>query len=236
MFNFTTLMIIIFGAINWFCIGVFQFDLIAGIFGTQSHFFSRFVYTVIGLAGFWMLAVTLIKHGQLSLLPPKKKKDKKKNKKIEQETASETTEITELSDESTDTNSDAMSQPNSTPPQTGFIVQPINATTQPNNVPLNAQIIQATPMQTQPFQQIQPITATSATPNVTTQANIPQNNIENATQNSELDNVPTITLKPTNQDSEQKAKVNIEVSLPSAEKTSEETKTKKKRKTKTSTE
>ena len=76
MFNFVTLIIIISGAINWFCIGVFQFDIIAGIFGTQSHFFSRFVYTVIGLAGFWFLLVTLVKHGQLSLLKPRAKKSK----------------------------------------------------------------------------------------------------------------------------------------------------------------
>ena len=74
MFNFISLIIIIVGAINWFCIGVFQFDLIAGIFGTQSHFFSRFIYTIIGLAGLWFLAYTLIKKGQLSLLPKKTKK------------------------------------------------------------------------------------------------------------------------------------------------------------------
>ncbi len=76
MFNFISLIIIIVGAINWFCIGVFQFDLIAGIFGTQSHFFSRFIYTIIGLAGLWFLAYTLIKKGQLSLLPQKAKKSK----------------------------------------------------------------------------------------------------------------------------------------------------------------
>lgn len=74
MFNFVTLMIIIGGALNWFCIGVFQFDIIAGIFGTQSHFFSRFVYTVIGLAGFWILLVSLVKKGQLSLWKRKSKK------------------------------------------------------------------------------------------------------------------------------------------------------------------
>ena len=74
MFNFVTLMIVVAGALNWFCIGVFQFDIIAGIFGTQSHFFSRFVYTVIGLAGFWILLVSLVKKGQLTLWKRKTKK------------------------------------------------------------------------------------------------------------------------------------------------------------------
>ena len=83
MFNFIILIIVIVGAINWFCIGVFQFDLIAGIFGTQAHFASRFIYTVIGLAGFWLLAYTLIKKGQLSLLPLKSKKKKDNKDKMD---------------------------------------------------------------------------------------------------------------------------------------------------------
>ena len=79
MFNFISLIAIIIGAINWFCIGVFQFDIIAGIFGTQSHFFSRFIYTLIGLLGIWFLIYTLIKKGQLSLLPIKAKKNNENN-------------------------------------------------------------------------------------------------------------------------------------------------------------
>ena len=100
MFNFVTLMIIISGAINWFCIGVFQFDIIAGIFGTQSHFFSRFVYTVIGLAGFWFLLVTLVKHGQLSLFKPRTKKSKTatSNKEEKEEIETTNTDTSELDD------------------------------------------------------------------------------------------------------------------------------------------
>ena len=99
MFNFVTLMIIISGAINWFCIGVFQFDIIAGIFGTQSHFFSRFVYTVIGLAGFWFLLVTLVKHGQLSLFKPRTKKSKTATSNIEEKEEIETTSNSETKNE-----------------------------------------------------------------------------------------------------------------------------------------
>jgi len=99
MFNFVTLMIIISGAINWFCIGVFQFDIIAGIFGTQSHFFSRFVYTVIGLAGFWFLLVTFVKHGQLSLFKPRTKKSKTATSNIEEKEIETTnTDTSELDD------------------------------------------------------------------------------------------------------------------------------------------
>ena len=49
MFNLIAFVITQIGAINWLCIGVFQFDFIAGIFGSQAHFVSRFIYTIIGL-------------------------------------------------------------------------------------------------------------------------------------------------------------------------------------------
>lgn len=76
MFNFIVLLIVIFGSLNWFAIGVFQFDLIAGIFGSQSAFFSRFVYTVIGLCGMWSLLVPIFKKGSVKYYV-KKSKDKK---------------------------------------------------------------------------------------------------------------------------------------------------------------
>lgn len=37
------------GGLNWGLVGVFNFDLVAAIFGDMS-FLSRFVYTLVGLA------------------------------------------------------------------------------------------------------------------------------------------------------------------------------------------
>lgn len=80
MFNFIMYMIVQIGAINWLCIGLFQFDFIAGIFGSQAHFVSRFLYMIIGLAGVYMLIYGLVKKGNLNLMgnTPKEKKDSKK--------------------------------------------------------------------------------------------------------------------------------------------------------------
>ena len=92
MFNLFAFAIVIAGAINWFCIGIFQFDVIAGIFGSQAHFVSRFVYGIIGLSGAYFLVAVAIKKGNLSLKgnacfkcplkedTPKAKGDKTKNK------------------------------------------------------------------------------------------------------------------------------------------------------------
>ena len=44
------------GCINWGLVGIFQFDLVAWLFGGQGALLSRIVYTVIGLAGLWCIS------------------------------------------------------------------------------------------------------------------------------------------------------------------------------------
>lgn len=41
----------IIGALNWGLIGLFQFDLVASLFGGQSSGLSRIIYSIVGLAG-----------------------------------------------------------------------------------------------------------------------------------------------------------------------------------------
>ncbi|WP_042148999.1 DUF378 domain-containing protein [Paucisalibacillus sp. EB02] len=45
------LTLVIIGAINWGLIGLFDFDLVATLFGGQDALFSRIVYSLVGLAG-----------------------------------------------------------------------------------------------------------------------------------------------------------------------------------------
>ena len=52
------LILVIVGALNWGMIGLFQFDLIAAIFGGMGSTISRILYTVVGLAG--LLGITLL--------------------------------------------------------------------------------------------------------------------------------------------------------------------------------
>ena len=44
------LTLVIVGAINWLLIGLFDFDLVASIFGAISAF-SRIIYTLVGISG-----------------------------------------------------------------------------------------------------------------------------------------------------------------------------------------
>ena len=46
------LILIIFGAINWGLIGIFNFNLVDTLFGTMSVL-SRIIYTLVGISGLW---------------------------------------------------------------------------------------------------------------------------------------------------------------------------------------
>ena len=51
------LIISIIGCLNWGLVGIFQFDLVAWLFGGQSAVFSRIVYTLVALAGIWCITL-----------------------------------------------------------------------------------------------------------------------------------------------------------------------------------
>lgn len=51
------LVLVIIGAINWGLISLFQFDLVAAIFGGSAMLLSRIVYGIIGLAGLYCITL-----------------------------------------------------------------------------------------------------------------------------------------------------------------------------------
>jgi uncharacterized membrane protein YuzA (DUF378 family) len=58
--NRLVLALVIIGALNWLLVGVFEWDLVAAIFGgdtlRQSSDFSRFIYSIVGLAGLYAIS------------------------------------------------------------------------------------------------------------------------------------------------------------------------------------
>jgi len=57
------LVILIIGALNWGVIGLFQFDIVASIFGGMSGIVSRIIYTIVGLAGIWGISLLFRRDG-----------------------------------------------------------------------------------------------------------------------------------------------------------------------------
>ena len=57
MIDKISLALVIIGAINWGSIGLFQFAIVAWIFGGQGAIVSRIIYTLVALAGIWCISM-----------------------------------------------------------------------------------------------------------------------------------------------------------------------------------
>ena len=57
MLDKIALVLTIIGGTNWGLIGLFQFDLVAWIFGGQDAIVSRVIYTVVALASIWCISL-----------------------------------------------------------------------------------------------------------------------------------------------------------------------------------
>ncbi len=51
------LILLIIGGLNWGAIGIFQFDIVAWIFGGQSGIISRIIYTLVALSAIWCISL-----------------------------------------------------------------------------------------------------------------------------------------------------------------------------------
>lgn len=57
MLDKLSLILVIIGALNWGSIGIFNFDVVAWLFGGQGAVISRIVYTLVALAGVWCISL-----------------------------------------------------------------------------------------------------------------------------------------------------------------------------------
>ena len=57
MLDTLSLILSIIGCVNWGLVGIFQFDLVAWLFGGVDSLLSRIIYTLVGLAGVWCISL-----------------------------------------------------------------------------------------------------------------------------------------------------------------------------------
>ena len=57
MLDRIALTLLIIGGLNWGCVGIFQFDLVAWLFGGQVGIVSRIIYILVGLAAIWCISL-----------------------------------------------------------------------------------------------------------------------------------------------------------------------------------
>lgn len=55
--------IAIIGCLNWFLVGVFTFNLVTFLVG--AGIFARIIYALVGIAGFWLTYILIIRKGRL---------------------------------------------------------------------------------------------------------------------------------------------------------------------------
>lgn len=48
-------LLLVVGGLNWLLVGLFQWDLVAALFGGMASAVSRVVYTLVGLSALWEL-------------------------------------------------------------------------------------------------------------------------------------------------------------------------------------
>lgn len=65
--NLITFIILLIGGINWLSIGIFQFDIVAGLFGSQAAVLSRIIYIIVGLCAVYLIFASLARRGKLEL-------------------------------------------------------------------------------------------------------------------------------------------------------------------------
>lgn len=57
MIDKIALTLLVIGGLNWGCVGIFQFDIVAWLFGGQTAIVSRIIYIIVGLAAVWCISL-----------------------------------------------------------------------------------------------------------------------------------------------------------------------------------
>ena len=57
MLDVIALILTVIGGINWGLIGIFQFDLVAWLFGGQGAVLSRIIYSLVCIADVWCISL-----------------------------------------------------------------------------------------------------------------------------------------------------------------------------------
>ena len=117
MLSFISFILVCIGCINWFSIGILQYDFVAGIFGSQSNIFSRLIYTLVGIAAIIVIANFVTNKGKFVVSFKKANKEYneyKEEKKMENrrkalatESAEEFSIEKELNNETDNNNDDS---------------------------------------------------------------------------------------------------------------------------------
>lgn len=87
MISIIAFIVVILGCMNWLSIGLFQYDIVAGLFGYQGSIFSRMVYIVVGVCACWLLFSVIKNKGQINARKLKHEERQIYSQEVKQEQA-----------------------------------------------------------------------------------------------------------------------------------------------------
>lgn len=87
MISIIAFIIVIFGCMNWLSIGLFQYDIVAGLFGYQGSIFSRMVYILVGISASWLLFSVIKNKGRINAKKLKHEERQIYSEEVKQEQA-----------------------------------------------------------------------------------------------------------------------------------------------------
>ena len=70
--NLISFIILSVGGLNWLSVGIFQFDIIAGIFGSSANIFSRILYILVGVVTLYLIYVAIVDKGKIDMIEENK--------------------------------------------------------------------------------------------------------------------------------------------------------------------
>lgn len=107
MLAFISFLLVCIGSLNWFTIGLLQYDFVAGLFGSQANIFSRLVYALVGVASIVVIFNLIKNKGKfvISFKKANKEFEEMKAKKEEEKADNVVTQSPKLS-ASTEASSD----------------------------------------------------------------------------------------------------------------------------------
>lgn len=67
-FDWTMFVLLVIGGINWGLVGLFDFDLVAFLFGGMNDIVSRIIYTLVGFSAVYLLLSLVTKDSTYSTM------------------------------------------------------------------------------------------------------------------------------------------------------------------------
>lgn len=65
--NLIASIILAIGGLNWLSVGIFQFDIVASVFGGTGALISRIIYILVGVATLYLIYSAIAERGRINL-------------------------------------------------------------------------------------------------------------------------------------------------------------------------